>query len=106
MEHMTLQPVDTNPLIKQRLKSFLLLSRLQEVRELANVPSCWEALRCSIVNHCELLIGCYQETLSELERLSGIMLQCREQCEGQKKIAIAIDSLSLSLQPLPLSNPA
>lgn len=68
--------VDTNTLIKQPS----LTIRLQEVRELANVPSCWEALRCSIVNHCELLIGRYQETLSELERLSGIVLPRREQC--------------------------
>ncbi|XP_075891429.1 type II inositol 3,4-bisphosphate 4-phosphatase-like isoform X3 [Nelusetta ayraudi] len=46
-------------------------NRLQGVRELADVPSCWEALRCGIVNHCELLIGCYQETLSQLNRLSA-----------------------------------
>lgn len=65
-------PVSTNTLIKQGFMNGLLLpSRLQEVRELANVPSCWEALRSDIINHCELLIGCYQETLSELNRLSG-----------------------------------
>lgn len=74
-------PVATNTLIKQGYMNGLLSpSRLQEVRELADVPSCWEALRCGIVNHCELLIGCYQETLSQLNRLSGSTRQCQEEC--------------------------
>lgn len=57
-----------------------LIRRLQEVRELGDVPSWWEGLRRDIINHCELLIGSYQETLAVLDRLSGAVCCQDEDC--------------------------
>lgn len=48
-----------------------LLLRVQEVKELGDLSPHWDGLRHDVINHCNLLIGCYQETLAELDRLSG-----------------------------------
>ncbi|XP_068444540.1 type II inositol 3,4-bisphosphate 4-phosphatase-like isoform X2 [Clinocottus analis] len=47
------------------------LDRVQEVKELGDLSPRWDDLRRDVVGHCELLIGCYQETLSELHKLSA-----------------------------------
>nr|XP_020514892.2 type II inositol 3,4-bisphosphate 4-phosphatase-like isoform X1 [Labrus bergylta] len=45
-------------------------SRVREVRELGDLSPHWDGLRHDIINHCSGLIGCYQDTLSELDKLS------------------------------------
>uniref|UniRef100_A0A3Q3WKC7 Inositol polyphosphate-4-phosphatase type II B n=1 Tax=Mola mola TaxID=94237 RepID=A0A3Q3WKC7_MOLML len=47
------------------------LMQVQEVKELGDLSPHWDGLRHDVINHCNLLIGCYQETLAELDRLSG-----------------------------------
>ncbi|XP_071384744.1 type II inositol 3,4-bisphosphate 4-phosphatase-like [Centroberyx affinis] len=46
------------------------MTRIQEVKELGDLSPHWEGLRRDVINHCNQLIGCYQETLTELDRLS------------------------------------
>uniref|UniRef100_A0A3Q4BAM2 Inositol polyphosphate-4-phosphatase type II B n=1 Tax=Mola mola TaxID=94237 RepID=A0A3Q4BAM2_MOLML len=48
-----------------------LMQQVQEVKELGDLSPHWDGLRHDVINHCNLLIGCYQETLAELDRLSG-----------------------------------
>ncbi|TKS93268.1 Type II inositol 3,4-bisphosphate 4-phosphatase [Collichthys lucidus] len=45
-------------------------NRMQQVKELADLSPHWDGLRHDVVNHCNHLIGCYQETLDELDKLS------------------------------------
>ncbi|XP_060922548.1 type II inositol 3,4-bisphosphate 4-phosphatase-like [Limanda limanda] len=45
--------------------------RVQEVKELEDLPPHWDGLRHDVINHCHCLIGCYQETLAELDKLSA-----------------------------------
>ncbi|KAI3376018.1 hypothetical protein L3Q82_016547, partial [Scortum barcoo] len=45
--------------------------RVQEVKELGDLSPHWDGLRHDVINHCNHLIGCYQETLGELEKLSA-----------------------------------
>ncbi|XP_073331315.1 type II inositol 3,4-bisphosphate 4-phosphatase-like isoform X2 [Pagrus major] len=45
-------------------------SRVQEVKELGDLSPHWSGLRRDVINHCNHLIGCYQETLAELDKLS------------------------------------
>lgn len=56
--------------LKQACISSLYL-RVQEVKELGDLSPGWDALRRDVVDHCRLLIGCYRETLAELDKLSG-----------------------------------
>ncbi|XP_037615004.1 type II inositol 3,4-bisphosphate 4-phosphatase-like isoform X1 [Sebastes umbrosus] len=46
-------------------------SRVQEVKELGDLSPHWDGLRHDVINHCNHLIGCYQETLAELDKLSA-----------------------------------
>ncbi|TNM93922.1 hypothetical protein fugu_002098 [Takifugu bimaculatus] len=46
-------------------------TRIQEMKELGELPPQWECLRCDVIKHCNHLIGSYQETLVELDRLSA-----------------------------------
>ncbi|XP_077962173.1 type II inositol 3,4-bisphosphate 4-phosphatase isoform X5 [Gasterosteus aculeatus] len=46
-------------------------SRVQEVKELGDLSPRWDGLRRDVVRHCDRLIGSYQETLAELEKLSA-----------------------------------
>uniref|UniRef100_A0A3B4Z3V0 Type II inositol 3,4-bisphosphate 4-phosphatase-like n=1 Tax=Stegastes partitus TaxID=144197 RepID=A0A3B4Z3V0_9TELE len=45
--------------------------RVQEVTELGDLSPHWDGLRRDVISHCHHLIGCYQETLAELDKLSG-----------------------------------
>ncbi|CAK6977552.1 inositol polyphosphate 4-phosphatase type II-like isoform X2 [Scomber scombrus] len=45
-------------------------SRVQEVKELGDLSPHWDGLRHDVINHCNHLLGCYQKTLAELEKLS------------------------------------
>ncbi|TMS02469.1 Type II inositol 3,4-bisphosphate 4-phosphatase [Larimichthys crocea] len=45
-------------------------NRMQQVKELGDLSPHWDGLRHDVVNHCNHLIGCYQETLDELDKLS------------------------------------
>ncbi|XP_037538296.1 type II inositol 3,4-bisphosphate 4-phosphatase [Nematolebias whitei] len=44
--------------------------RVQEVKELGDLSPHWDGLRHDVISHCDHLIGCYQETLAELDKLS------------------------------------
>ncbi|XP_035461774.2 type II inositol 3,4-bisphosphate 4-phosphatase-like isoform X3 [Scophthalmus maximus] len=44
--------------------------RVQEVNGLGELSPHWDGLRHDVINHCSHLIGCYQDTLAELDRLS------------------------------------
>ncbi|XP_056225650.1 type II inositol 3,4-bisphosphate 4-phosphatase-like isoform X1 [Seriola aureovittata] len=46
-------------------------NRVQEVKELGDLSPHWDGLRHDVINHCNHLIGCYQETLAELDKLSA-----------------------------------
>ncbi|XP_056156782.1 type II inositol 3,4-bisphosphate 4-phosphatase-like [Lampris incognitus] len=43
-------------------------ARVKEVKELGDLSPHWEGLRRDVVSHCNQLIGCYQDMLSELNR--------------------------------------
>ncbi|XP_008301420.1 type II inositol 3,4-bisphosphate 4-phosphatase-like [Stegastes partitus] len=45
--------------------------RVQEVTELGDLSPHWDGLRRDVISHCHHLIGCYQETLAELDKLSA-----------------------------------
>lgn len=46
--------------------------RIQQLKDLGEIDEPkWDGLRCDVITHCNLLIGCYQETLTELNRLPG-----------------------------------
>ncbi|XP_070710550.1 type II inositol 3,4-bisphosphate 4-phosphatase-like isoform X2 [Pempheris klunzingeri] len=47
------------------------MSRVQEVKELGDLSPHWDGLRHDVIGHCGHLIGCYQETLTELDKLSA-----------------------------------
>ncbi|XP_029310437.1 type II inositol 3,4-bisphosphate 4-phosphatase-like isoform X2 [Cottoperca gobio] len=47
-------------------------SRVQEVMELGDLSPHWDGLRYDVIGHCNQLIGCYQETLAEVDKLSGV----------------------------------
>lgn len=46
------------------------------MKELGDLPPHWDGLRLEVVSHCNHMIGCYQETLAELDRLSGEGREC------------------------------
>ncbi|XP_030287665.1 type II inositol 3,4-bisphosphate 4-phosphatase-like isoform X3 [Sparus aurata] len=46
-------------------------SRIKEVKELGDLSPHWNELRHDVINHCNHLIGCYQEMLAELDKLSA-----------------------------------
>ncbi|KAM9335796.1 type II inositol 3,4-bisphosphate 4-phosphatase-like isoform 1-T3 [Symphorus nematophorus] len=46
-------------------------SRIQEVKQLGDLSPHWDGLRHDVISHCNHLIGCYQETLAELDKLSA-----------------------------------
>nr|XP_046236957.1 type II inositol 3,4-bisphosphate 4-phosphatase-like isoform X2 [Scatophagus argus] len=46
-------------------------SRVQELKELGDLSPHWDGLRHDVIKHCSVLIGCYEETLAELEMLSA-----------------------------------
>lgn len=55
--------------------------RVQEVKELGDLSPRWDGLRRDVIRHCDRLIGSYQETLAELEKLSGANLKIiKEYC--------------------------
>ncbi|XP_075948440.1 type II inositol 3,4-bisphosphate 4-phosphatase-like isoform X3 [Anarhichas minor] len=45
--------------------------RVQEVTELGDLSPHWDGLRHDVIDHCDHLIGCYRETLAELDKLSA-----------------------------------
>ncbi|XP_068163857.1 type II inositol 3,4-bisphosphate 4-phosphatase-like isoform X3 [Antennarius striatus] len=45
--------------------------RVQEVKELGDLSPHWDGVRHDVISHCNLLIGCYQEMLDELDKLSA-----------------------------------
>ncbi|XP_026177954.1 type II inositol 3,4-bisphosphate 4-phosphatase-like [Mastacembelus armatus] len=47
------------------------VSRVQEVKDLGDLSPHWDGLRHDVIDHCNHLIGCYQETLVELDKLSA-----------------------------------
>uniref|UniRef100_A0A8C2WS00 Type II inositol 3,4-bisphosphate 4-phosphatase n=1 Tax=Cyclopterus lumpus TaxID=8103 RepID=A0A8C2WS00_CYCLU len=60
--------------LPKQLLSALIRSHLvsvQEVKEIGDLSPHWEGLRHDVVSHCDRLIGCYQETLAELDKLSA-----------------------------------
>ncbi|XP_071315626.1 type II inositol 3,4-bisphosphate 4-phosphatase-like isoform X3 [Trachinotus anak] len=46
-------------------------NRVQDVKELGDLSPHWDGLRHDVINHCSHLIGCYQETLADLDKLSA-----------------------------------
>nr|XP_043878533.1 type II inositol 3,4-bisphosphate 4-phosphatase-like isoform X2 [Solea senegalensis] len=46
--------------------------RVQEVIELGDLSPHWDGIRHDVISHCNHLIGCYQDTLVELEKLSAV----------------------------------
>ncbi|XP_076581069.1 type II inositol 3,4-bisphosphate 4-phosphatase-like isoform X2 [Chaetodon auriga] len=46
-------------------------SRVQEVKQLGDLSPHRDGLRHDVISHCNHLIGCYQETLTELDKLSA-----------------------------------
>ncbi|XP_036072676.1 type II inositol 3,4-bisphosphate 4-phosphatase isoform X1 [Oryzias melastigma] len=58
---------------KQLLSALVqeLTSRVLDLRELGQLLPHWDGLRCDVINLCNHLIGCYQETLTEIGKLSA-----------------------------------
>ncbi|XP_013877948.1 type II inositol 3,4-bisphosphate 4-phosphatase [Austrofundulus limnaeus] len=46
-------------------------NRVSEVKELGDLSPHWDGLRHDVIDHCSRLIGCYQETSAELDKLSA-----------------------------------
>lgn len=51
--------------------TLLLFLRIQELKELGDLSPHWDGFRHDVIDHCNHVIGCYQETLAELDKLSG-----------------------------------
>ncbi|XP_078791940.1 type II inositol 3,4-bisphosphate 4-phosphatase isoform X3 [Oryzias latipes] len=58
---------------KQLLSALVqeLTSRVLDLRELGQLLPHWDGLRCDVISLCNHLIGCYQETLTEIGKLSA-----------------------------------
>lgn len=56
---------------KNKKQPVIVFLRIQEVKELGDLSPHWNELRHDVINHCNHLIGCYQEMLAELDKLSG-----------------------------------
>ncbi|RVE60836.1 hypothetical protein OJAV_G00184340 [Oryzias javanicus] len=58
---------------KQLLSALVqeLTSRVLDLRELGQLLPHWDGLRCDVITLCNHLIGCYQETLTEIGKLSA-----------------------------------
>lgn len=50
---------------------FFFLVRVLEVKELGDLSPHWDGLRHDVIGHCSHLIGCYQQTQAELDKLSS-----------------------------------
>ncbi|CAL8326056.1 unnamed protein product [Lota lota] len=46
-------------------------ARIKELNDLCDLSPDWDGLRSDIISHCSQLIGWYEETMSELNRLRG-----------------------------------
>lgn len=60
---------------KNKKQPVIVFLRIQEVKELGDLSPHWNELRHDVINHCNHLIGCYQEMLAELDKLSGVWIK-------------------------------
>uniref|UniRef100_A0A3Q3G0L0 Type II inositol 3,4-bisphosphate 4-phosphatase-like n=1 Tax=Kryptolebias marmoratus TaxID=37003 RepID=A0A3Q3G0L0_KRYMA len=58
-------------LLSALIQEHFLCVRVRDVKELGDLSPHWNGLRHDVINHCNHLIGCYQETLAELDKLSS-----------------------------------
>ncbi|XP_058884300.1 type II inositol 3,4-bisphosphate 4-phosphatase-like isoform X1 [Acipenser ruthenus] len=47
------------------------MRRIQELKELGDLSPHWDNLRKDVINHCRQIISSYQETLTEINKLTG-----------------------------------
>uniref|UniRef100_A0A665T9V0 Inositol polyphosphate-4-phosphatase type II B n=1 Tax=Echeneis naucrates TaxID=173247 RepID=A0A665T9V0_ECHNA len=78
-------------------------NRIQEVRELGDLSPHWDGLRHDVINHCNHLIGCYQETLAELDKLS--VLSCFKSSSSKSDRHLQFVPTNLHSQRMEVTNP-
>ncbi|XP_069574066.1 type II inositol 3,4-bisphosphate 4-phosphatase-like isoform X5 [Brachyistius frenatus] len=75
--------------LPKRLLSALIhehANRVLDVKELVDLSPHWDGLRHDVVNHCNQLIGCYQETLAELDKLSASTCFKSSSCKSDRHL--------------------
>ncbi|XP_070785504.1 type II inositol 3,4-bisphosphate 4-phosphatase-like [Enoplosus armatus] len=78
-------------------------SRVQEVKELGDLSPHWDGLRHDVINHCNHLIGCYRETLAELDKLSA--LSCFKSSSSKSEKHLQFVPTNLHSQRMEVTNP-
>uniref|UniRef100_UPI0037E9819E type II inositol 3,4-bisphosphate 4-phosphatase-like isoform X3 n=1 Tax=Semicossyphus pulcher TaxID=241346 RepID=UPI0037E9819E len=103
-EHMSETPLSFS-LPKQLLSTLIHehTSRVQEVKNLGDLSPHWDGLRHDVINHCNHLIGCYQETLSELDKLSAS--SCFKSSSSKSDIHLQFVPTNLHCQRMEVTGP-
>ncbi|XP_047438255.1 type II inositol 3,4-bisphosphate 4-phosphatase-like isoform X1 [Mugil cephalus] len=77
--------------------------RVQEVKELADLSPHWDGLRHDVINRCSHLIGCYQEVLTELDKLSASC--CFKASSSKSERHLQFVSTNLHSQRMEVTSP-
>uniref|UniRef100_A0A8P4JYG2 Type II inositol-3,4-bisphosphate 4-phosphatase n=1 Tax=Dicentrarchus labrax TaxID=13489 RepID=A0A8P4JYG2_DICLA len=80
-------------------------NRVQQVKELGDLSPHWDGLRHDVVNHCSNLIGCYQDTLAELDKLSGEASSCFKSSSSKSDKHLQFVPTNLHSQRMEVTDP-
>ncbi|KAG7232699.1 hypothetical protein INR49_008219, partial [Caranx melampygus] len=78
-------------------------NRVQEVKKLGDLTPHWDGLRHDVISHCNQLIGCYQETLAELDKLSAS--SCFKSSSSKSDRHLQFVPTNLHSQRMEVTNP-
>ncbi|KAG7253731.1 hypothetical protein CRUP_004629 [Coryphaenoides rupestris] len=70
-------------------------ARIQELNDLCDLSPDWDLLRHDVIGHCSQLIGWYEETLSEVNRLKGISTFKSSQRKADRHVQFVPTNLHL-----------
>ncbi|KAK2863287.1 hypothetical protein Q5P01_002820 [Channa striata] len=79
------------------------INRVQEVKELGDLSPHWDGLRHDVISHCSNLIGCYEEALEELDKLSA--LSCFKSSNSKSDRHLQFVPTNLHSQRMEVTNP-
>ncbi|KAK2899650.1 type II inositol 3,4-bisphosphate 4-phosphatase-like isoform X2 [Channa argus] len=78
-------------------------NRVQEVKELGDLSPHWDGVRHDVGSHCNSLIGCYEETFEELDKLSA--LSCFKSSNTKSDRHLQFVPTNLHAQRMEVTNP-
>nr|XP_020442311.1 type II inositol 3,4-bisphosphate 4-phosphatase-like isoform X3 [Monopterus albus]XP_020442312.1 type II inositol 3,4-bisphosphate 4-phosphatase-like isoform X4 [Monopterus albus] len=78
-------------------------SRVQQVKELGDLSPHWDGLRHDVISHCNHLIGCYREILTELNKRSA--WTCFKSCSSRSNRYLQFVPTNLHSQRMMVTDP-